>query len=121
MSRILSASAWHFRQHYITDADLPAMVNGTGLSKADYLRTILLPDAKVTPGPSLRSGDFGEILIGDYTSSSLDIGARVSCATKIAGTEMTQPRVATSSASSSWPMARRIRATSCSSLNPSRA
>jgi hypothetical protein len=63
---ILSAWAWHFRQHYITDADLPAMVNGTGLSKADYLRTILLPDAKVTPGPSLRSGDFGEILIGDY-------------------------------------------------------
>jgi hypothetical protein len=63
---ILSAWAWHFRQHYIADADLPAMVDGTGLSNADYLRTILLPDVKVTPGPSLRSGDFGEILIADY-------------------------------------------------------
>ena len=40
---ILSAWAWHFRQHYITDADLPAMVDGTGLSKADYLRTRSIP------------------------------------------------------------------------------
>lgn len=63
---VLSAWASHFRQHYIADADLPAMVDGTGLSKADYLRKTLLPDAKQTPGPSLRSGDFGEILIADY-------------------------------------------------------
>ncbi|ANY85811.1 hypothetical protein [Pseudomonas putida] len=63
---VLSAWAKYFRQHYITDADLPVMVDGTGLTKADYLRTILLPDAKTTPGPSLRSGDFGEILVADY-------------------------------------------------------
>jgi len=63
---ILSAWARHFRQHYIYDEDLPAMVEGTGLSNSEYLRTTLFPDASQAPGPSLRSGDFGEILIADY-------------------------------------------------------
>ena len=31
MSRVLSAWAWHFCQHYITDANLPVMVGGTPL------------------------------------------------------------------------------------------
>lgn len=65
-NEVLSAWASHFRQHYITDADLPAMVDGTGHSKAEYLRTILFPDRVQAPGPSLRSGDFGEILVADY-------------------------------------------------------
>jgi hypothetical protein len=64
--KILSAWARHFRQHYISDQDLPAMVDGTGLTKAEYLRTILFPDGAQPPGPSLRSGDFGEILVADY-------------------------------------------------------
>jgi hypothetical protein len=63
---ILSRWARHFRQHYVPDNDLPVMVDGTGLSPADYLRTLVFPDAKETPGPSLRSGDFGEILVADY-------------------------------------------------------
>ena len=63
---VLSAWAAHFRQHYISDEHLPIMVDGTGLSKAEYLRQTLLPDRTQTPGPSLRSGDFGEILIADY-------------------------------------------------------
>ncbi|WP_336986805.1 Hachiman antiphage defense system protein HamA [Altererythrobacter aquiaggeris] len=63
---ILSAWAAHFRHHYCADADLPALVNGTGKSKAEFLNTILFPDAKVAPGPSLRSGDFGEILVADF-------------------------------------------------------
>ncbi len=63
---VLSAWARHFRQHYISDEDLPAMVDGTGLSTAEYLRATLFPDASKTPGPSLRSGDFGEILVADY-------------------------------------------------------
>jgi hypothetical protein len=62
----LSAWARHFRQHYVSDDDLPAMVEGTGRSKTDYLREILFPDASKTPGPSVRSGDFGEILVADY-------------------------------------------------------
>jgi hypothetical protein len=63
---VLSAWARHFRQHYISDEELPLMADGTGLSNADYLRKILFPDASQTPGPSLRSGDFGEILVADY-------------------------------------------------------
>ena len=63
---VLSAWATYFRQHYISDADLPTMVAGTGLTNAEYLRQTLLPDRAQTPGPSLRSGDFGEILVADY-------------------------------------------------------
>jgi len=63
---ILSAWAAHFRHHYCADADLPALVAGTGKSNAEYLNTILFPDEKVAPGPSLRSGDFGEILVADF-------------------------------------------------------
>jgi hypothetical protein len=63
---ILSAWARHFRQHYISDEDLPTMVDGTELDPAEYLRTIVFPDRTATPGPSLRSGDFGEILVADY-------------------------------------------------------
>jgi hypothetical protein len=63
---VLSAWAKHFRQHYISDEDLPAMVEGTGQTHADYLRNTLFPDAAQAPGPSVRSGDFGEILVADY-------------------------------------------------------
>ena len=47
------------------------MVEGTGLTKAEYLRQTLLPDRTQVPGPSLRSGDFGEILVADYIEYSL--------------------------------------------------
>lgn len=63
---VQSAWAAHFRRHYISDEDLPTMVDGTGLTKAEYLREVLLPDRTKVPGPSLRSGDFGEILVADY-------------------------------------------------------
>lgn len=63
---VLSAWAAHFRHHYISDEDLPIMVDGTGLTRAEYLRQTLLPDRTQVPGPSLRSGDFGEILVADY-------------------------------------------------------
>ncbi len=62
----LSAWAAHFRHHYCADVDLPALVAGTGKTNADYLKTILFPDEKIAPGPSLRSGDFGEILVADF-------------------------------------------------------
>ena len=63
---ILSSWAYHFRQHYISDTDLPKMADGTGWSKADFLKKLLFPDAAISPGPSVRSGDFGEILVTDY-------------------------------------------------------
>lgn len=62
----LSTWAAHFRQHYMSDEHLPTMVDGTGMTYAEYLRQILLPDRTQPPGPSLRSGDFGEILVADY-------------------------------------------------------
>lgn len=63
---LLSAWATHFRQQYIDDAQLPAMIAGTGLSRRDYVRNVLFPDGAVAPGPSTRSGDFAEILVADY-------------------------------------------------------
>jgi hypothetical protein len=63
---VLSAWAAHFRQHYCNDEDLPALAQGTGKSHAEFLTTILFPDAHQVPGPSLRSGDFGEILVADF-------------------------------------------------------
>ena len=70
-AEILSNWARHFRNHYIADADLAFMAGGTGLSHPDYLRTLLFPDSKVAPGPSLRSGDFGEIVVADFIEYSL--------------------------------------------------
>ncbi|RWG90560.1 Hachiman antiphage defense system protein HamA [Mesorhizobium sp.] len=63
---VLSDWARHFRQHYCTDGDLAALVEGTGLSNSQYLTQIKFPDAQTAPGPSTRSGDFGEILVADY-------------------------------------------------------
>jgi hypothetical protein len=48
------------------------MVDGTELSPAEYLTTIVFPDATATPGPSVRSGDFGEILVADYIEFILE-------------------------------------------------
>jgi hypothetical protein len=65
-SAVLSEWAKHFRNHYCVDEDLPALVEGTGLSNTDYLLTIKLPDKAAAPGPSIRAGDFAEILVADF-------------------------------------------------------
>src|SRR4051794_28102487 len=59
---ILSEWARHFRHHYCDDADLPNLIQGTGLSNKEYLLKIKFPDASAAPGPSIRAGDFAEIL-----------------------------------------------------------
>jgi hypothetical protein len=58
---ILSAWAKHFRNHYCFDTEIDSLRNGTGYSRRDYLNNIKLPDSLVTPGTSIRAGDFGEI------------------------------------------------------------
>ena len=58
--------AVHFRQNYCSDDILEILIDGTGLTKEEYLSSIIFPDAKTAPGPSTRSGDFSEILISDY-------------------------------------------------------
>lgn len=64
--QILSSWAKYFRNHYCLDTEIDFFRNGTSYSRADYLKNIKFPDASKAPGPSIRSGDFGEILIADY-------------------------------------------------------
>lgn len=62
---ILSAWATHFRNHYCPDNLLDALRGGTGLNRADFLKQRKFPSADGF-GPSVRSGDFAEILIADF-------------------------------------------------------
>lgn len=62
----MSAWAKYFRNHYCPDDKIDFLRSGTGLSKKDYLLTLKFPDQTGMPGPSVRSGDFSEILIADY-------------------------------------------------------
>jgi hypothetical protein len=62
----LSAWAKHFRNHYCLDAEIDKLRKDTGLSRAEYLMKHKFPDIKEKPGPSIRAGDFGEILIADF-------------------------------------------------------
>jgi hypothetical protein len=64
--QILSDWARHFRNHYCLDGQIDQLRHGTGLSRKDYLVNRKFPDAANKPGPSIRSGDFGEILVADY-------------------------------------------------------
>ncbi|MDR1475642.1 MAG: DUF1837 domain-containing protein [Holosporales bacterium] len=63
---ILSAWAKHFREHYCKDSEIDELRAGPNLSKKDYLNTIKFPSSTLRPGPSTRSGDFGEILVADF-------------------------------------------------------
>lgn len=64
--KVLSAWAKHYRNHYCLDSEIDNLRQGTSYSRAEYLRKIKFPDGKVKPGPSIRAGDFGEILVADY-------------------------------------------------------
>lgn len=61
----LSCWAAAFRQHYRLDSELEAQIRGTGQTKAQHLRDYVFP-GETKPGPSIRSGDFTELLISDY-------------------------------------------------------
>ena len=64
--KVLSEWAKHFRNHYCFDCEIDDLRRGTVYSRAEYLENIKFPDASVAPGPSIRAGDFSEILIADY-------------------------------------------------------
>ena len=70
--QVLSAWAKHFREQYCEDGQIDALRKGMNLSRADYLRKIKFPDPTEPPGPSIRAGDFGEILVADYVEFALD-------------------------------------------------
>lgn len=68
---ILSAWAKHFRNQYCRDDQIDDLCKGTKLSRAEYLRSIKFPDESAAPGPSIRAGDFGEVLAADYLEFAL--------------------------------------------------
>ncbi|MHC1714859.1 MAG: Hachiman antiphage defense system protein HamA [Acidaminococcaceae bacterium] len=69
---ILNSWAKHLRKHYCMDSEIDFLCAGFGLEKKEYLRTIKFPDERISPGPSVRSGDFTEILVADYVQYVLD-------------------------------------------------
>ena len=67
----LSNWAVSFRQNYCADHEIDTLRSGTGLSRAEYLTQLVFPDQKIAPGPSIRSGDFAELLVTDYVEHVL--------------------------------------------------
>ncbi len=63
---VLSAWARHFRNHYCFDTEIDYWRKGYNSSRSDYLNSIKFPDPKAAPGPSIRAGDFGEVLVADF-------------------------------------------------------
>lgn len=61
----MSAWARHFRNHYCDDSTID-MIKSPDLSRSEYLLTLKFPSGKKKPGPSIRAGDFAEILVADY-------------------------------------------------------
>lgn len=70
--RILNSWAKHLREHYCADSEIEILCKGFGLERSEYLSTMKFPDARIIPGPSVRSGDFTEILVADYVQYVLD-------------------------------------------------
>lgn len=63
---VLSAWAKHLRNQYCLDEQLDPLRKGTNYSRAEYLINIKFPDRAEGLGPSIRAGDFAEILVADY-------------------------------------------------------
>ncbi|QGM30144.1 DUF1837 domain-containing protein [Bacillus sp. N3536] len=69
---VLSNWAKHFREHYCYDDEIDFFREGYNYSRADFLNKIKFPDSSKTPGPSIRAGDFSEILVADYLEFILE-------------------------------------------------
>lgn len=63
---LLSEWAKAFREHYCLNSEIDSQRQGTGLSRKDFLFSTIFPDKSTAPGPSIRAGDFAEILVSDY-------------------------------------------------------
>lgn len=61
----MSHWARHFRNHYCSD-DAIEILKPEGMTKTDYLLNLKFPHKTKSPGPSIRAGDFAEILVADY-------------------------------------------------------
>lgn len=69
---ILYSWAKHLREHYCSESEIDVLRAGYNLSRKEYLKQIKFPDARVGLGPSVRSGDFTEILMADYVQYVLN-------------------------------------------------
>lgn len=69
---VLSAWAKHFRNHYCLDKEIDYWRRGYKYSRSEYLNTIKFPHSNDAPGPSIRAGDFGEVLVADFLEYLLD-------------------------------------------------
>lgn len=69
---ILWSWAKHLREHYCSESEIDLLRVGYNLSRKEYLNQIKLPDARGLLGPSVRSGDFTEILVADYVQYVLN-------------------------------------------------
>lgn len=63
---ILNSWAKHLRKQYCSDSEIDVLRAGFGIERDEYLKTMKFPDERIKPGPSVRSGDFTEILVADY-------------------------------------------------------
>lgn len=63
---VLSDWANRFRQQYCLDSEIDLLRDGTGLTRAEYLAKLVFPSSTEAPGPSVRAGDFAELLVADY-------------------------------------------------------
>lgn len=61
----MAAWAKHYRNHYCSDVQID-WLKGPGQTRTDYLLSMKFPSATIAPGPSIRAGDFAEILVADY-------------------------------------------------------
>ena len=61
----LSAWAKHFRNHYCLDTEIDTL-KPKHYTRSQYLTSMKFPDSSAGLGPSIRAGDFGEILVADY-------------------------------------------------------
>lgn len=57
----IPAWAAHVRRHYCPDGDIEVLRKGTGKSRAEFLKELVLPSAA-----NIVSGEFSEILVADY-------------------------------------------------------
>jgi hypothetical protein len=62
---VMGKWAKHFRNHYCCDGHIDTL-KAPGQSNADFLLTMKFPSQTKAPGPSIRAGDFAEILVADY-------------------------------------------------------
>lgn len=64
--QIMDEWAKHFRQNYCLDDELDEEMDGLDISREEFLIKFKFPDEKIKPGPSIRAGDFSELLVVDY-------------------------------------------------------